>query len=352
MTRLQTAGPAWDHRRAARVAWAAEETRKGARYHPKRGAAPELSTDFPLGYDAPVQAPLVVGLGRIGVAISGLAPNLPGAGAPATDLAALATAPAPGVAVALRAALRLGCRARAAGSHGADLLGQLARSALRDAGIDTELLRAVGSSACELVTVTGDGTLRARYAGDRGEPVTIDARAAVQGASALLIDGSAPRDQLVAAEYARTQKAPVICDVSEVRDGTSELISVSDVLIASERAAGDLAPRGELTDALDEILALGPRAVVITLGDKGAIGRHGDRVVRCPAFTNDDELDSYGAGSVFHGAFAAALLSELPFHRCMELAAAAASLSLRELGPWSAMPSREDVLALTRTRRS
>lgn len=294
----------------------------------------------------------MVGLGRIGVAISGLGPNLPGVDAPPAELAALATAPAPGVAVALRAALRLGCRARAAGSHGADLLGQLARSALRDAGIDTELLRAVGSSACELVTVTGDGTLRVRYQGDRGEPVTIDARAAVQGAAALLIDGTAPKDQLVAAELARANKLPVICDLGEVRDGMSELIAASDVLIASERAAGDLAPRGELTDALQELLALGPRAVVITLGEKGAIGRHGDRVVRCPAFANDDLLDSYGAGSVFHGAFAAAMLSELPFHRCMELAAAAASLSLRELGPWSAMPNRDEVLALVRTRRT
>jgi ribokinase len=286
----------------------------------------------------------------VGVAISGLAPNLPAPGAPAAEYAALATAPAPGVAVALRAALRLGCRARAVGTHGADLLGQLARSALRDAGIDTELLRPVGTSACEIVTVGSEGTVRARYAGDVGEPVAFDAAAAVNGAASLLVDGTSPVEGLRAAEIAKSRKLPVILDVGELREGTSELIAASDILIVSERAAGELAPRGELTDALEEIVALGPRAVVITLGEKGAIGRHGEQIVKCPAFPSD-VLDAYGAGSVFHGAFAAALLSELPFARCIELAAAAASLSLRELGPWSAMPARDDVLTLVRTRR-
>ncbi|MBL9016528.1 MAG: carbohydrate kinase family protein [Myxococcales bacterium] len=299
-----------------------------------------------------MQAPLVVGLGRIGVAISGLAPNLPGVDGGSAELAALATSPAPGIAVALRAALRLGCRARACGSHGADLLGQLARSALRDAGIETDLLRAVGTSACDLVTVAGDGKLRAHYRGDRGEPVKLDVAAALAGASALLIDGSEPRDQLQAAEAAKRAQVPVIFDVSELREGAADLIAVCDILLASEREASELAPRGELTDALDELIGLGPRAVVITLGADGAIGRHGHSLVRTPAFATEDVLDAYGAGSVFHGAFAAALLSELPFHRCMELGAAAASLSLRELGPWSAMPSREDVLALTRQRRA
>ena len=293
----------------------------------------------------------MVGLGRIGVAISGLGVNLPSTDAPQAELAALATTPAPGIAVALRAASRLGCRARAVGTHGADLLGQLARTAMREAGIDTELLRAVGSSACALVTVASDGTHRAHYRGERGEPITVDSRAALDGASALLIDGSEPKDQLIAAEIARNLKLPVIFDVSEMREGTADLVSSCDILIASEREASELAPRGELTDALAELLELGPRAVVITLGNKGAIGRHGDRLVRTPAFPSD-ALDTYGAGSVFHGAFAAALLSELPFHRCMELAAAAASLALRELGTWAGMASRDEVLALTKTRRS
>jgi sugar/nucleoside kinase (ribokinase family) len=297
-----------------------------------------------------VQSPLVVGLGRIGVAISGLAPNLPADGAPPTELAALATAPAPGVGVALRAVVRLGCRARAVGTHGADLLGHLARAALRDAGIETELLRPMGTSSCELVTVAGDGTHRIRYTGDVGDTPPFDAAAAIAGASSVLIDATSPVEQLRAAELAKAQKLPVILDVGELRDGTSELIAACDILIISERAAGDLAPRGELTDALSELVQLGPRAVVITLGDKGAIGRHGEQLVKCPAFPSD-VLDSYGAGSVFHGAFAAALLSELPFARCIELAAAAASLSLRELGPWAAMPSRDEVLALVRTRR-
>jgi sugar/nucleoside kinase (ribokinase family) len=182
--------------------------------------------------------------------------------------------------------------------------------------------------------------------------VAIDHKAALQGASALLVDGSEPRDQLAIAELARGQKLPVIFDVAELREGCADVISVSDILIVSEREASELAPRGELTDALAELIRMGPRAVVITLGADGAIGSHGDQVVRCPAFVNDEMLDSYGAGSVFHGAFAAALLSELPFARCMETGAAAASLSLRELGAWAAMPSRDDVLALTRTRRT
>jgi ribokinase len=296
-------------------------------------------------------APLIVGLGRIGVAVSGLGPNLPIEGASAAELAALAITPGRGVAVALGAAYRLGCRARVVGSHGADPLGQLARTALREAGVDVELLRPIGTSACEIGMIAGDGTLRARFAGDVGEPIAHDVAAVMSGAAALLVDGSAPTEQLLAAAHARAAKLPVILAVAELHDATRELIASADILIISERAAGELAPQGELTDALDTMLGLGPRAVVITLGAKGAIGRHAEQIVRCPAFPSE-ALDNYGAGSVFHGAFTTALLSGMPFGRCIELAAAAAALSLRDLGAWSALPSREDVLTLVKMRRA
>jgi sulfofructose kinase len=62
-----------------------------------------------------------------------------------------------------------------------------------------------------------------------------------------------------------------------------------------------------------------------------------------------DIADTTGAGSVYHGAFAAAMVAGLPFAQCMELASAAAALSCQELGGWAGIPRRADVVELVRT---
>ena len=53
---------------------------------------------------------------------------------------------------------------------------------------------------------------------------------------------------VTAAELAKRTKQPVIFDVSELRDGTTDLIRVTDILIASEREAGEAGGPGHISD--------------------------------------------------------------------------------------------------------
>ena len=298
--------------------------------------------------------PLVVGLGKVGVALTGLTARLPelGADGGTAELAAVDLAVAPGVAVAVRAATALGS-GRVSGICATDPLGRFARALLGTAGIDVEGLTPWGdAAACTITALDPQGRrLVLDHAGidpEQGPPV-VDVGGALTNAGALLVDGSWMDAQVVAARAARARKIPVVVDVSDVVGGTGELVGLADVLIASERVAAELAPRAELPDALAQMSALGPRAVIVTMGEAGAIGLHGQTLVQCPAFPVE-ALDTSGAGSVFHGAFAAGLLSQLPLARCMELAAAAAALACRGLGPWDGIPRREDVVDLVRTR--
>lgn len=302
-----------------------------------------------------VTRPLVVGLGRIGVSLTGVTPALPDLDPTggAIDLAAVALAVAPGVGVAVATAGALGCAGRVAGTVAADALGRFARGQLAEVGIDVAELRPWGaSSPCRIAAVDGGGhRLVLDHEGDApvDAPPALDPAATLGGASALLCDGSWLDAQIAAARLARARHVPVIVDLGEVQSGTGELVALANVLIVSERVAAELAPRCDLPDALAELRDLGPRAVIVTVGDAGAVGLHGSTLVECPAFPVDC-LDTTGAGAVYHGAFAAGLLSDLPLARCMELAGAAAALSCQALGPWDGIPRRDEVLALVRAR--
>jgi sugar/nucleoside kinase (ribokinase family) len=302
-----------------------------------------------------VTRPLVVGVGRLGVSLTGIAPVLPamdGTGG-AVELVAVAMSVAPGVGVAAATATALGCGGRVAGTVATDSLGRFVRGQLADAGLDVSELRPWGAvSPCCVITVDRAGhRLLLEHEGlEPAEPrPTLDPAATLGGASALLCDGSWLEAQTAAARLARARHIPVIVDLGGVDVGTGELVALADVLIASERAAAELAPRSELPDALAELRELGPRVVIVTLGEAGSIGLHGETLVECPAFPVD-VVDTTGAGAVFHGAFAAGLLSDLPLARCMELAGAAAALACQSLGPWDGIPRRDEVLSLIRAR--
>jgi sulfofructose kinase len=172
---------------------------------------------------------------------------------------------------------------------------------------------------------------------------------AFDGVSMLLVDGYHLAAQLAAAEEARRRGARVLLDLGGLRSvelgqELLRLISISHVLVASERRALELAPRGELEDSLLELRRLGPQVVVVTLGREGSIGCEENKIVRQPP-TEVELLDTTGAGDVFFGGLAYGVLEGHTLERGMQIASVAASLSCRELGSRAGIPDLDEVEA-------
>jgi sulfofructose kinase len=303
--------------------------------------------------DAVSERPIAVALGEVGIEIACRVPNtLSDSGAP-IEMDEISIQVGGSAAVAAASAAALGCHGRLACKLAADFLGQHLRAALAGFGIDTRCVVDARRQLSPLRIDAVAGPARRAVYTSHGdvEPMgaaDVDADDLLHGAGALLVDGTCPAAQSVLAEAAARRHIPVLFDGGQIREGVGTLVGLADVLICSERLAAELAPRDDLEASLVEIQRLGPRAVIITLGEAGSVGLHGEELVRQPSFPVD-EIDPSGAGSVYHGAFAAALLARLPFASCMAFASAAAALSCRRLGSFAGIPEREEVVALLRS---
>jgi sugar/nucleoside kinase (ribokinase family) len=170
------------------------------------------------------------------------------------------------------------------------------------------------------------------------------------GASALCIDGYQPALQAAIAEKARERGIPVVLNASHLIGGMGELLALADVVIASERFASELAPSDKIDSSLREILRIGPRVAVITLGDEGAVGLEGTTLVQQDAI-DVFVSDTTGAGDVFCAAFAYATCMRWPLDRALPFANAAAGLKCRSLGARSGLPDLAEVQRATRVGR-
>ena len=94
--------------------------------------------------------------------------------------------------------------------------------------------------------------------------------------------------------------------------------------------------------ACDILCNKGPEAVVITLGDKGAMfsGSWGSGYI--DAFAVEVQ-DTTGAGDAFCGALAVALAECRDLENAVRFAAAAAALACRVPGAQPSLPSRENI---------
>jgi len=132
-------------------------------------------------------------------------------------------------------------------------------------------------------------------------------------------------------------------DAGTMREGSQELISMVDVLIASERFAeplvGDTAPPEKALEVLHD---LGPKEIIITLGSKGSIGLSGKKINFQKAFPIN-VVDTTGAGDVYHGAYIYGLLQGWDMQKCMRFACAASAIKCRHIGARKGIPHLKEI---------
>ncbi len=163
------------------------------------------------------------------------------------------------------------------------------------------------------------------------------------GAKILHLDGLMIEASIEAARQAKKQGLRIVMDAGTMREGSLDLISMVDVLIASERFAAPITGEGASPEnALQALSKYTPGDVVITLGKAGSIGLAQNRLHRQQSFPVK-ALDTTGAGDVYHGAYIYGILKNWPMGDCMRFAAAASAIKCTQIGARKGIPNLDQV---------
>lgn len=253
------------------------------------------------------------------------------------------------VATALVALSRWGLATQYVGNVGDDEHGRLSLALLRDEGIDLSLSRTVpGASSQFAVILVEDGSGERTILWDRDARIRIRSEdlpvEEIRRARGVLLDGHDVPPSIAAAAAARGAGVPVVLDAEKIQEGTLDLLSLCDHIVASRAFAEALHPGIEAGEAARRIFGrFSPRAATVTDGENGAAGFDGRDLVRIPAI-RVAAADSTGAGDIFHAGYLYALLARKPFREILAFANAAAGLSCRKVGGRAAIPTLAEIV--------
>ena len=212
-------------------------------------------------------------------------------------------------------ASRQGARVTMVGCVGDDAPGQRLLEVLSGEGIGTGWSRVVPgvASGTALVTVARDGANTVVVSAGANGELSVEE---VEAAEPLLGPGTVALAQLevpmasvrAALSLARARRAVTVLNPAPAPGPLTPAIwSLVDVLVPNEGEALAISGRSTTEDAAAWFLAEGCPAVVITLGERGALVAEGRRPpVVVPAFAVEP-VDTTAAGDAFCGALTAAL---------------------------------------------
>ncbi|WP_118132696.1 ribokinase [Oceanicella sp. SM1341] len=256
------------------------------------------------------------------------------------------------------AAGRLGAEVRFVSRLGADAFGEMAQGVWREAGV-TPCIETVADEATGAACILVDDA--------RGENAIIICPGAAAGITPGLVEARSDdiaRSRVVMTqleqpldaarrflEIGREAGAVTILNPAPAAELDDAMIGLCDYITPNETEAGMLtgvAVSGaeSAREAAEVLLRRGAKAVIVTLGEGGALYQDAEASLVVPAFDPGRVVETTGAGDAFNGAFATALAEGMDPIEAVRFGCAAAAVSVSRAGAAASMPTRGELDSL------
>lgn len=129
-----------------------------------------------------------------------------------------------------------------------------------------------------------------------------------QGAEFLMLGNLMPKLQLSVINQLKTKPKLIVMDTMNfwmdvALDDLKEVLKEVDVLLVNDSEARQLSGEFSLVKAARNIMAMGPKFLIIKKGEHGALLFHENHVFVAPALPLEEVFDPTGAGDTFAGGF-------------------------------------------------
>jgi ribokinase len=256
------------------------------------------------------------------------------------------------------AASRAGAKVSMVGRVGDDDFGTTIIDTLVRTGVDAKrVIRdpEVGSGIA-IIVVGGDGDnsiVIAQQANLKLSAADVeDARSLIESAGIVMLQMEVPMEtNIAAAKVAHRAGVPVALNPAPApEDGKlpEELLRHLTFIIPNQTEVQQLTgieatTRGGATQAAAALRALGPKTVILTLGEQGALlSQQGTDVTFVDSFSVC-AIDTTAAGDAFCGAFAASFARGTALDAAIKFGCAAGALACTRLGAEPSLPQLEEI---------
>jgi len=208
------------------------------------------------------------------------------------------------------AAARAGAEVHMAAAVGSDDLAMTLRAGLDAAGVRRSAVQThPGPSGMSVAISLPDGSYGAVIVSGANLLLRPEAVQFPRNCALMLLQSEiAEAANLTLARRARDAGMVTVLNAAPARAVAPELLALTDLLVVNRGEAADMLGRPEqgidATRAAEDLAAMGPAAVIVTLGADGLIISHKGRLTIQPA-RRVQVVSSHGAGDAFIGALAA-----------------------------------------------